>query len=272
MDNSEIKELNISVAPLTSPEVEYFEEVTIPISITNNSRRAVLIESVTVRFQTDSNNPPVYIEKNLGTSIEVNSLVDLPITLSPTPEFRANTNVFDIAVTYKQIENQILGPQKSEKLQGAYLIINPSHQKLGKLFISLKQPEDLKLGNLLAQFAERAGFTVYMAVNDPQPGVSLWEKIEPELRSSEAVLVLWTKHTQWGGGVQHEVELCRNFGISDILLIQQGLELPEAYAGTEKEYIRFDLDEPQEDFARVISAQRKIILSKYEATFLSISY
>ncbi len=261
MEDSNTKELSISVAPLPSLEVEYFGEISIPISVTNNSSHTILVESATLRFQTDSDNP-VYREKNFGFLIESGRTLDLQIEISPTPEFLANTNAFDVSIAYKKSENQTLGAPNWERLQRAYIIVRPSTQKLGKLFISLKQPEDLKLARLLERLAERAGFIVYMAINDPQPGVSLWDRIEPELRSSEAVLVLWTKHTQWGGGVQHEVELCRNSDIPDVLLIQKGLELPEAYVNTEKEYVRFDIDDPLEDFARVISAQRKIILSK----------
>lgn len=262
MEDSDTKLISIRVAPLPSPEVEYFEEITIPISIFNNSTNTILVESITLRFQTDSNNPPVYIEEKFGTIIESESVVDLQVRVAPSPEFRANTNAFDVSVNYKETDNQILGATNRETLKGAYIIIRHSTQKLGKLFISLKQPEDLKLGRLLERFAERAGFTVYMAVKDPQPGVSLWERIEPELKSSEAVIVLWTKHTEWGTGVQYEVDLCKSCDIPDILLIEQELELPEAYKDTEKEYLRFDPDDPVEDFIQMITARRKVILSK----------
>ncbi len=261
MNQSSTNELSVSIAPLPSLNVEYYEDIIIPVSITNNSIYSILVESVTFRFQTDRETH-VYVEKACSKIVETGSLLNLEIPVSPTPEFRANTNAFEVSVIYKKSENQTLGPQQREWLRGAYLIIKPLDQKLGQLFISVKQPEDLELAKLLQELAEHAGFTVYLATNDPQPGVPLWDRIEPELKKSMSALILWTKHTQWGTGVQHEIELCRNCGIPDILIIEQNLELPDSYKGTEIEYQRFNPDDPLKAFVKVITTQRKLALSK----------
>ncbi len=264
MENSDMKELSISVTPLPHLEVEYFRSIPILISITNNSNHPILVESITLRLQTDADFADVYIEENDSSLIEQGLVKEFQIKITPTPEFLANTNQFGVSVLYRKSENQKLGLQYSQRLEPPFpfIIIKPTKEILGKLFISFKQPEDIILAELLERLAKRAGFSVYMAVNDPNPGIDLWERIEPELKTSTCALILWTKYTNWGTGVPHEVKLCREYNIPDVLIIQDGLELPEAYKGTGIEYQRFNPNDPLTAFAQVITTQRKLALLK----------
>jgi hypothetical protein len=266
MENTQtesIRLLNIHVPPLPKMEVEYFEEVSLPLTVINTSSEPILLESITLRFQSDADISKIYVQDNCSCIIKPQEMRDIEVKVIPTPMFLANTNVFDVMVTYRLNVDGKLSEQASyifRAPQGCFIIIKPSTTQLGQIFISFKQPEDLKLAKILERFAERAGFKPYLAIHDSQPGTQLWDRIEPALRGSLAVLVLWTKHTQWGDGVQREVELCRAHGIQDILLIENGLDLPLAYKGTESEYRRFDYDDPFEPFSKVITIRRKLLL------------
>jgi hypothetical protein len=260
MSETKEKNITVSIVPLRTAEVEYFQKIKIPFSITNTSTDQILVEIITLRFQTDADAADVYIEQRCDCAIDPQGVISQDFTISPTPEFLANTNVFDVMVTYRRMLDGAPQEQVSEKHRGSYIIIKPSTEKLGRLFISLKQPEDLKLAKILARLAERAGFEPYLAIHNSQPGVDIWTRIEPELQASASALVLWTRHTIWGEGVQKEIELCRKHGIQDVLLIQEDMDLPEPYRGTGVEYRRFDPDDPHGTFSKVIAAVRKVML------------
>jgi len=266
MENTQpenINQLIIRVPPLPKIEVEYFEELSLPLTVTNNLTDSILLESITLRFQSDAFVSKIYIEENCNCIIHPQNMKDLEIKVIPTPMFLANTNVFDVMATYRINKDGKLSDQVSEKfkaLQGCFIIVKSSSSLLGQIFISFKQPEDVKLAKILERFAERAGFTPYLAIHDSQPGTQLWERIEPKLKDSLAALVIWTKHTQWGDGVQREIELCRLHQIQDVLLIEDGLDLPATYKGTGFEYRKFDYDDPFEPFSKVIAARRRLLL------------
>jgi hypothetical protein len=254
------RDINISIVPLHSMEVEYFKEINIPFSITNNSTDQVLIETITFRFQTDADAADTYIERRCDCLINPGDVLNRNFVVSPTPDFLANTNVFDIMIAFRKSISGVPQEQLLKRFRGSYIIVKHPTQKLGQLFISFKQPEDLRLAKIIARLAERAGFDPYLAIHDSQPGVQLWERIEPILQASVADLVLWTKYTIWGDGVPREIDLCRKHQIPEVLLIQEGLELPESYRGTAIEYKSFDPDDPHKTFSKVIASLRKVIL------------
>ncbi len=95
-----------------------------------------------------------------------------------------------------------------------------------------------------------------------QPGTDQWERIEPEIRASTAISIIWTSHTDWGSGVQREIILARQYSIPEMLLIEEQLELPESHRGTNVEYQRFDADDPAQPFSKMLTTRRAIVLDQ----------
>ena len=258
---STAKLLNVSVAPLApkSAEIEYYETTSVTVLITNSSPTPILVEQVILRFQSDAAASSEFVEQNCGRELGPKELHEQEIAVCPTPVFLANTNMFDVMVKFRPIQSGTVQGQLSEvHPRLAYLIIRESTKPCGKLFISFKQPEDLPLARQLEKFARRAGFEPYLAIHDSQPGTGLWKRIEPELHSSAAAAIIWTSHTEWGEGVQKEVKLARKHKIPDILLLEDRLDPPKEYTGTEIEYLRFDPHNPAPVFSKMLTARRNI--------------
>src|SRR5258708_124418 len=185
----------VAVAPLRSNRVQYFQEFALPLFITNTAKSDVLLERVTLSFQSDADQR-VYHDHDCGIRIHPKEAKEIKVSVNPDPAYLANTNIYEVGLTFRTIKKNSLGEAVTERHQpGEYLIIVLPNPDLGQIFISFKQPEDQDLANALERYAKRAGFTVYMAVNDPQPGTDLWRRIEPELRKSIATFVIWTQRT-----------------------------------------------------------------------------
>jgi hypothetical protein len=250
--------LKVSSPALPSTLIEYFETKAIPILLINEHRKRVLVDNITLQFQSDSNVAAIYQSIECGLTLGPGEMKEQVVDVCPDPRFLQNTNEFNIKVDFRIESDRGLGPRSSEIHPGRHLIIRPASTKIGKLFVSFKQNEDLSLARIVQRLGIRAGFDVYLAIHDSQPGTVLWGRIEPELKTSSAAIILWTHHTEWGGGVEKEIELCRQHGIKEVLLIEHGIRLPSLYDGTDKEYLRFDPDDPFPAFSKVITAQRKM--------------
>jgi hypothetical protein len=265
---SDARLLSVSIAPLAPKltEVRYYDSTSVSLLITNNAPTPLLVEQVILRFQSDASVASEFVEQNCGWELGVKELHDQQVTVSPTPIYLANTNMFDVMVKFRPIDRGVLQGQLSEiHHRSSYLIIREAESQCGKLFISFKQPEDLTLARLLEKFARRAGFEPYLAIHDSQPGTDLWKRIEPELRRSDSAAIIWTCHTEWGDGVQREVKLARQFGIPDVLLLEDRLDLPEEYRGTGIEYLRFDPHNPAPAFSKMLTARRQLQLKSEKA-------
>jgi hypothetical protein len=251
--------LRVSITAPSYKEVEYFSTINLSVSLLNNSSRKLLVESLTLRFQSDANVSAIYVEQPCGWEIQPDGVKDQQVTICPTPEYLTYTNTFDIMVNYRLFDNKGLkGPYPEIHNGPFYLIINNSKAKLGQIFISFKQNEDLKLARILERLAFRAGFSPYLAIRDKQTGAPLWEKIEPAIKDSVAAFIIWTKHTQWGDGVEREIELCGKWKVPELLLIENDIPLPEGYSET-VEHQRFDPEDATSAFCEALISRRRMI-------------
>jgi hypothetical protein len=258
-ETDNVRLLNVSIAPppLGSVEVRYYETTSLSVLITNNAPSAILVEQVVLRFQSDGN-AKVYVDQPCGWELQRKRLHEQSVAVCPTPIYLGNTNMFDVMVRFRLIEKGVPQAQRSEVHHGSYLIIREAARNCGKLFISFKQPEDLTLARTMEKLARRAGFDPYVALHNSQPGTDLWKRIEPELRTSDAAAIIWTSFTAWGDGVQREVRLAREFGVPEVLMLEEGLDVPEEYAGSDIEYLRFDRENPAPGFLKMLTARRNL--------------
>jgi hypothetical protein len=253
------RRLKIAVPPSTS-SVEYFQKKSVSVLLSNSWPETLLVERLTLRFHSDANPGSIYVEHACNWQLKQDELREQVVLTSPTPIYLANTNMFDVMVTYRVFEGAAWSRPTSEiHWDVSYLIIVNSALQLGQVFISFKQPEDLPLAQLLERFARRAGFSPYLAIADLQTGTILWEKIEPAIRNSAAGFIIWTKRTRWGTGVEREIELFQKHAIPQVMLVEDGCDLPNGF-DNDREYTPFDRGDPAQVFSDVVSARRRMIL------------
>jgi hypothetical protein len=97
----------------------------------------------------------------------------------------------------------------------------------------------------------------YIALGDPEPGSEQWNRIEDAIIQSKMAFVIWGSRTEWGTGVQREIELCIRHKVPMVLLLQNGLDVPEQFRDRDREYLRFDPDNPSEAFATAVESVKR---------------
>jgi hypothetical protein len=257
--------LSISVvaATVSEVEVEYYRTVGRTIIITNNSERRQLIEDVTLRFASDSAQIALNVLKACGWELAPSEVREQRVEITPMPLYLEGTNQFDVKVCFRTLEQgRVSGPEHEVCSSPSYIIVREPKERLGQVFISLKQPEDLDLGRLLARMVRRAGITPFLKDAHRRPGEDIWKAtLEPALRASQIAAVIWTENTTWDAeGVKREIKFCRDNGIPEVLLLAGHSAVPNPYTGTDIEYSRFDVDNPGKAFADAADTLRQRFL------------
>src|SRR6266404_2805165 len=184
--------LGVSIAPLKSVEVEYFESKTLSLYFTNRSDELLLVDGVTLQFQTDGGTAAHYTDHQCALRIAPKVGAAFAVQVTPTPIYMANTNSIELMVKYRVDSKGKLGASVTERHSASYLIIKPARHQLGDAFVSFKQPEDRNLAMIIGRYAERAGFTPYVAMKDPRPGTQQWDRIETAIKGSRVAFIIWT--------------------------------------------------------------------------------
>src|SRR5262249_37724056 len=150
--------------------------------------------------------------------------------ITPLPTFRETTNTIEIRVKY-QIETggRVVPAAPEHHKQDYYVIIGRPQQTLGDVFISFKQPEDLRLANILTSCLERAGFTPHMFIHERDIGAAQWDTIEGIIKTCHSAVIAWSDKTDFGEGVQKEIELCRKHRVREIPLLERGVTVPSCF-------------------------------------------
>jgi hypothetical protein len=252
----------VSVPVLPSADVEYFGQKTIVLHVTNLSAELIVIDDITLQFQADTGSAPIYVEALCGFEIPGTEVGAISISVNPTARYLAMTNVFEVMVHYRKQIGGRLGSLVGEPHRGSHLIIKPPPVTLGDVFISFKQVEDVERARLLERYAKRAGLSPYLILGDPQPGTQQWNRIEEAVKRSRAGFIIWSKSTEWGTGVQREVQLYRNYHVREVLLLERHLTVPELFKDTvlDVEYSRFNADDPSQSFDAAVASVRRMLL------------
>lgn len=105
------------------------------------------------------------------------------------------------------------------------------------------------------------GVSVYLAENDPQPGVNLAAKVLAEIRASDAVVVLLAEGGASSPWVQQEIGAAMAEGKLVVPIVQAGIDVKMAgLAGLE--YISVDFASPG-DAAATVSAALEPLVRKH---------
>lgn len=242
----------VASAPIST---HYFERTQINIKVTNTSGETVLIERITLQFEADTGAAPNYEDFYPGRKLSPNESGLIEVDVTPVPLYLEYTNQFKIALVGHVESAGRLGNSFSERHAGFYLIVNAPTLSLEEVFISFKQPEDQRLANILERYAKRAGFKPRLFMRNPQLGKDQWQEIETLIKQCHSVIIVWALRTDWGEGVEKEIELCRKHGCREILLIAEGVEPPKVY-DSKIAYKRFDPSDPGKGLSDAIADLR----------------
>jgi hypothetical protein len=258
----DVRLIAISVAPAPSSVAEYYQKVVRSVIVTNVSDSRLLVEDIALRFQSDFGQAAVPVRKECHCELAPGDILEQGIEIMPTPLFLAATNAFDVKVRFRIMGDTVGNPNHEVFSQQAYLVIREPLAHIGRLFISLKQPEDLELGRFLARMARRAGFEVFLKADNERPAADIWrDTIEPALSACDILAVIWTENTDWNAaGVQREIELARALGKREALLLANDTTKPRLYDNTTVEYSRFSIDDPARHFADAADRLRQLLL------------
>jgi hypothetical protein len=127
---------------------------------------------------------------------------------------------------------------------------------------------------LVQKRVEAAGFKAYLAEHDLQPGRPLNDKIQEEIESSDAVVVVLTSNAAASAIVRDEIGYALGKGKLVVALVTPDVARDPTKLGMLNglEYIPFDIDNPQDgllaltDWANDLSRQKQQALQ--QAQFL----
>ena len=245
-----------SAVPLAA---RYYDLQTIEFEVVNTSAETLFVEAADLRFQPDTGATPAYVECWPSLRLAPRENGCIKVDVEPLPLYREYTNQFDLLLKYRSEVRDRVGKLCTEPLTGFYIIINKPPTTHGDVFISFKQPEDQRLANILERYATRGGFDPHVFVHKPSLGADQWKEIEELIAKSHTMFVLWGRRTEWGNGVRKEVRICRRHHLREILLIEDGLALPDLYEGTNCTYKRYDPADPARALSDAVSSLRKQI-------------
>lgn len=251
----------VTVPQPLSHAVEYYGTKNIRLIFTNISGTVQLLEVVTLQFQPDIGTAPLYVDHACGVEVPIGKGQDVVLPVTPNPLYLQHTNQFSVMVRFRTVQEVGLGAQQTETFRDcSYIIVGKPVVDLGQVFVSFKQPEDLHYAELVARLSARAGFKPYIALSDQRFGQNQWERIQGAIGTSRSIIVIWSKRTEWGGGVKKEIELARLKSLQEILLIEEGMSLPDIYKDTDIEYQRFSATHPASAFCAAVTSLRAQIL------------
>jgi hypothetical protein len=219
--------VEIQIAPYQNA-VDYLKTQAIPVGIRSTTR--IILEDLLLTFQ-----PSFPIPRDLvavryrcsGCEVAANALEYFQIAVTPSLLFLPYTNYFDVAAVYRRPEGRRRSSlYEATSLHASYLVVGqPPIFQPAQVFVSFKDPEDLELASLVGELLRRSGLESYLAREDPRPGSEYWrDKIEPAIRSSVALTVVWTHKTVGHDvSVVREVRIARRAGIPDVLLLEKGI-------------------------------------------------
>ncbi len=262
MSSAEPLHLSIIIPP-GNERVEYYAALKRVVLITNVTQSRILLERILLRFQSDSEERSVVVPHDCGVDLAPNQGTEQSVLIVPTAEFLQHTNTFDVVAWFRVTSASGFDEPMSEPHKPpAYILVSDPKPTLGRLFISFKQPEDLRLKNTIERIARRAGFTPWSADRDSHIGGDQWNEIEEAIGHCVAAVFLWTRNTDFTEGVKREVGLCRKYGVREKPLFESGIPVPEPYRDKRIHYEWFDLETPTHSFVKVVHQLRDEITSK----------
>lgn len=126
------------------------------------------------------------------------------------------------------------------------------------VFIS-HSSKDVPWVDWLAQQVGIAGVRPYLAQHDPQPGVSLAEKVQRQIEASVALIVLLTSNSVSAPYVQQEIGYALRASKLVTPLVQPGIDASAMAMLAGVEYIPFDFRQPEHGLSQLLLSLRNLV-------------
>ena len=125
-----------------------------------------------------------------------------------------------------------------------HILIKESPPRNFEVFLShSNHPEDKDLLKLITELLVKCGIDVYIAEQRAEPGVRLWSKLENKIKTSNAMLVLWTKYGATSGDVREEIGIAVGARKYETIIPIAEVDLKGSLKG--KEYAPLDRENPK---------------------------
>lgn len=243
--------------------VTYFEDSWVSVWVLNNGLEEVLVDSILLTFEQDSDTTRLEFGGTIGTrgvkpgksSTPVSVPFNVGLSLKP------GTNVLDVRVKYRTLARKDLLLDAASATP-KYVIINELPQSGKEVFISHCSPEDTELGKLLQLYLRRAGLLGYLAEMEVGVGLAqMWnEKIEPGILRSSALVPLWTSSVETRQDqVVREIKFAWDHGHPTYPLLEwapesdhEGKGFYNLFPQTGPEHLKFDRKSPRSGLIAVV--------------------
>jgi len=110
----------------------------------------------------------------------------------------------------------------------------------------------------IVKSAQSTGISIYLHEYDPQPGRSIADKIKQRIRSCDAFVVLITPSSQYSAYVHQEIGFAEDIPKPIIPLVQPGTDERSLGMLQGREYIAFDLYNPDKAISTLLGHLQKL--------------
>jgi hypothetical protein len=226
---------------------EFLVEMLLPLGMRNVGPNRVMVQRLDLLLQpahgsiTESD---VTFPHTCNRILGPEELHHETLVLTPSLMMRPETNIFRCFVTCVEMPAGASGKPLRFLLGEGHVVLKNTPALPGRaqspatIFVSFKDPEDFPLAEYAQELLLRAGFFPYLARNDDRAGAVYWpDKIEPAIKNSDGLLVIWTPNTVVNPtSVIRELNCALAAGIPAGLLLEEGTALPREYPAASVEY------------------------------------
>lgn len=216
-------------------DVHFLDWCSVSLQLRNTSETTVRIEEVECLFDTeDGNTFSPHSTKPQELKPKQRSPEPISIEFEASLSLIAGTNSYKIRVHYRHNHNSRILEHDPFK----YFILYPRGVNDKFFFISHRDPEDSDLARRLIGYLRKLGYDGYIAEDDPNPGIELWdEKIPPKVKSCFAIIVLWTSSAlKEPANLIREIDLGQSLGKRIVILKEDGIALPDSFSKTREHF------------------------------------
>jgi len=223
------------------------------LRIHNDSEDVIQLQLVGIEFDWD---PDEYWFDTCNIKINPKTITKLPAVKFSLDNLKITegSHHFFPFVNYQIYKNQKWENKQFKSSKGEFLEIVKLPKFNYKVFISHSNvKEDIILLEKFVQSLDACGIDGYFAESDVKVGSKLWDKIEREIRKSDAFLVLWTTSASESHDVREEIGIAIGAKKGVLIpIVEENVAVVGSLKAREVEYIPLDLEDPNVGFKNAL--------------------
>ena len=242
------------------PYFPYEKGIVESIEIENTSNTRYHIYEIGIQFDWQEGS---YWYRNCSVEIDAKQKGTLPNLAFRVPvDVKTGSHTYKTGISYEVLVNsqwKNLGLVWID--ESPHILIDKSPSRNFKVFISHSNvKEDKRIVDTTQKLLEACGIDAYVAEKRAEPGVRLWSKLEKEIRKSDALLVIWTKHGAASGDVREEIGIAVGAKKYEKIVPIAEVDLEGSLKG--KEYASLERENPQKAIAEAVESILKMAEKK----------